>query len=86
MLRPERLRLINGAQDECWNRFSGVVEEIVYQGEGVLLSVELAGGGTVFIRQPTDQQTLAALPDRGQQVEVGLHETDTLIVPDSDVP
>lgn len=82
VLRPERLRLINGIEDERWNRFSGVVNDIVYQGEGVLLSVELAGGGTVFIRQPTDQRTLASLPERGRRVELGLHENDTLIVPD----
>ena len=84
VLRPERLRLVNGAEDAGWNRFSGTVNDIVYQGEGVLLSVELEGGGTVFIRQPTDQRTLASLPERGQQVEVGLHENDTLIVPESD--
>ncbi|MGE0213755.1 MAG: ABC transporter ATP-binding protein [Parvibaculaceae bacterium] len=84
VLRPERLRLVNGSQHAGWNRFSGTINDVVYQGEGVLLSVELQGGGTVFIRQPTDQRTLASLPERGQEVEVGLHESDTLIVPEAE--
>jgi putative spermidine/putrescine transport system ATP-binding protein len=83
VLRPEKLRLLDGDKSEHWNRFSGVVNKVVYQGESVLLSVVLNGGETVFIRQPTDQQTVALLPGSGQQVEIGLHVDDTLIVPET---
>ncbi|MGF7162118.1 putative spermidine/putrescine transport system ATP-binding protein [Rhodoligotrophos appendicifer] len=81
VMRPEKLRILDGSSDDQWNRFAGVVSDSVYQGESVLISVTLENGESVFLRQPTDQQTLAALPQRGQPIEVGLHIRDTLIVP-----
>lgn len=83
VLRPEKLRLLNDDNSAHWNRFSGVVNKVVYQGESVLLSVVLNGGETLFVRQPTDLQTAASLPSSGQQVEIGLHINDTLIVPET---
>jgi putative spermidine/putrescine transport system ATP-binding protein len=81
VLRPEKLRVLDGRVGGDWNRFAGVVSEMIYQGESVLLSIQLENGETVFLRQPTDRQTLEALPRRGQPVEIGLHVNDTLIVP-----
>ncbi len=82
VLRPEKIRLVGKEEDAGWNCFAGTLDDIVYQGESVLLSVRLEGGETLFLRQPTDQQSLAALPQRNQPVEVGLHANDTLIVPE----
>jgi putative spermidine/putrescine transport system ATP-binding protein len=82
VLRPEKIRLVGKDEDAGWNCFAGTLDDIVYQGESVLLSVRLEGGETLFLRQPTDQQSLAALPERNQPVEVGLHANDTLIVPE----
>ncbi|WP_137388939.1 ABC transporter ATP-binding protein [Rhodoligotrophos defluvii] len=81
VLRPEKLRILNGNDDEQWNRFAGVVNEIVYQGDSLLLSIELERGEVVFLRQPTDQTTLEGLPAKGEPIEIGLHVNDTLIVP-----
>ncbi|WP_342639988.1 ABC transporter ATP-binding protein [Rhodoligotrophos ferricapiens] len=86
VLRPEKLRILNGIDDEQWNRFAGVVNEIVYQGDSVLLSIELANGETIFLRQPTDQTTLETLPRKGQPIDIGLHVNDTLIVPGMAAP
>lgn len=82
VLRPEKVRLVGKKETAAWNRFAGTVDDIVYQGESVLLSVRLEGGETLFLRKATDQQSLNALPSRNQAVEVGLHEDDTLIVPE----
>ena len=84
VLRPEKMRLLNGKADDSWNRFAGLVNDIVYQGDSLLLSIALEGGETILVRQPTDQQTIASLPQRGQELEIGLHMSDTLIVPEAD--
>ena len=85
VLRPEKVRLLGQQDKTACNRFAGNVDDIVYQGESVLISVRLEGGETLFLRRPTDQQSLAALPARNAPVEVGLHADDTLIVPDEHV-
>jgi len=82
VLRPEKLRLVDKKDTAAWNRFAGTVDDIVYQGESVLLSVRLEGGETLFLRQGTDQQSLQNLPARHAAVEVGLHADDTLLVPE----
>ena len=86
VLRPEKVRLMEPKEKTRCNRFAGVIDDIVYQGESVLLSVRLEGGETLFLRKATDQQSLQGLPARNQAVEVGLHEDDTLIVPEERVP
>ncbi|MGE0240651.1 MAG: ABC transporter ATP-binding protein [Parvibaculaceae bacterium] len=82
VLRPEKLRLVGTAEAAPWNRFAGTIDDIVYQGESVLLSVRLEGGETLFLRQATDQESLQKLPARHAAVEVGLHADDTLLVPE----
>jgi putative spermidine/putrescine transport system ATP-binding protein len=82
VLRPEKLRLVGKKDTAAWNRFAGTIDDIVYQGESVLLSVRLEGGETLFLRKATDQQSLQDLPARNDPVEVGLHKDDTLIVPE----
>jgi putative spermidine/putrescine transport system ATP-binding protein len=81
VLRPEKMRLLNGSAEDGWNRFRGSVDNIIYQGDSVLLSITLEGGETLLVRRPTDQQTLEGLPERGQQLDIGVHVKDTLIVP-----
>src|SRR5690606_35537459 len=73
VLRPEKLRVMSDQDDDSWNRFRGTVSDVVYQGDSILLSVALDSGENVFLRQSTDQQSLAALPGQGQAIEVGLH-------------
>jgi putative spermidine/putrescine transport system ATP-binding protein len=83
LLRPDKLELLGEGQD--WadlNVVAGRVTDVVYQGEQVLVSVALVTGETVVVRRGTGARSMAALPDRGQRVVIGLHPDDTLVVPE----
>lgn len=81
VLRPEKLRILSDSHDETWNRFSGEVDAIIYQGESIQIAVTLENGSTVLLRQPTDQAAIDLAPVKGQRVDIGIHASDTLIVP-----
>jgi putative spermidine/putrescine transport system ATP-binding protein len=63
------------------NLFRGRVKELVYQGETLLISVELPGGEEIGVRQPTSSAAPPP-PEAGAEVVVGLAFDDTIIVPD----
>lgn len=50
-IRPERISL-NGASDQCVNRFSGRVEEFIYLGDHVRVRLEVCGKTDFFVKQP----------------------------------
>jgi putative spermidine/putrescine transport system ATP-binding protein len=82
VLRPEKLDLLPAAAGGDWNRFAGRVREVVYQGDSVLVSVELVGGALVNLRKPSDRSSLNQLPASGDAVILGVHAEDTLVVPE----
>ena len=50
-IRPERVRL-NGASEQCANRFSGRVAEFIYLGDHVRIRMEVCGKPDFFVKQP----------------------------------
>ncbi len=82
MLRPERLQLLNGETDPAVNRFPAEVEELVYQGDSYLLYARLEDGTTLSLRDVVRRDTFGALPAAGQQITLGLHARDTVVIPD----
>ncbi|HEX5843728.1 MAG TPA: ABC transporter ATP-binding protein [Pseudomonas sp.] len=50
-IRPERVRL-NGASEQCANRFSGRVVEFIYLGDHVRIRMEVCGKPDFFVKQP----------------------------------
>lgn len=50
-IRPERVRL-NGASEQCSNRFSGRVVEFIYLGDHVRIRMEVCGKPDFFVKQP----------------------------------
>ncbi|MEO0428416.1 MAG: ABC transporter ATP-binding protein [Pseudomonadota bacterium] len=84
MLRPERLRLMNGEDEPDTNRFPATVEEVVYQGDSFLMQARLEDGTLVSLRDVVRRDTLAGLPAVGAAVTLGLHARDTVIIPDSE--
>ncbi|MEO4048836.1 ABC transporter ATP-binding protein [Pseudomonas sp. CAU 1711] len=50
-IRPERVR-INGASENCANRFSGRVAEFIYLGDHVRVRMEVCGNPSFFVKQP----------------------------------
>ncbi|MEL6576970.1 MAG: ABC transporter ATP-binding protein [Pseudomonadota bacterium] len=81
MLRPERLRILNGAVDGSTNRFPATVEEVVYQGDSFLLQARLEDGTLLSLRDVVRGDALDALPGAGQPVTLGLDARDTVILP-----
>src|SRR5262249_6713723 len=53
VLRPEKLRLLQGGESEAWNRFTGTVSDAVYQGDSTLLAIALDGGAQILLREST---------------------------------
>ena len=68
-----------------WNQFPGRVREVVYQGDSLLVSIQLEGGTLVNLRKPSDRSSLNQLPANGDAVLLGVHAEDTLVVPE-DLP
>jgi putative spermidine/putrescine transport system ATP-binding protein len=82
VLRPEKLDLLSGGSAGDWNRFPGHVREVVYQGDSVLVSVQLQDGALVNLRKSSDRSSLNQLPANGDAVTLGVHAEDTLVVPE----
>jgi putative spermidine/putrescine transport system ATP-binding protein len=80
VLRPEKLKVANGAQEGGLNTFTGEVKELVYQGESSLLYVALADGQPIALRQPAGSAE-RSLPPPGAPITLGLAPADTIIVP-----
>jgi putative spermidine/putrescine transport system ATP-binding protein len=80
VLRPEKLRLLDGGDGDGLNVFEGLVKELVYQGESWLLQVTLATGEEIAVRRATSEAT-PTLPRAGSQVRLGLLPADSVVVP-----
>jgi putative spermidine/putrescine transport system ATP-binding protein len=82
MLRPERLRILDGAAPVHLNLLRGTVQAIVYQGDSFLLQARLADDRTVAMRGVSAGSAMAAIPAVGAAVTLGLAAEDTILLPD----
>ena len=82
MLRPERLRILDGAAPDQLNVLHGTVQDVVYQGDTVLVQVLLAAGAAVAVRAASTSGAMAAIPQRGAPVRLGLAPDDTALLAD----
>lgn len=80
-LRAEKLRL----PDECeagFSQLSVTVQEVVYQGDSVLVFVTLSGHEQLAIRRPLRSGSGAIkLPVAGERIKVGIAGHDAIVVP-----
>ncbi len=83
MVRPERLHLLNGGEGGDFNRLTGRVSDIVYQGDSYLLVADLGNDREVSLRGVVRRDTLAALPAVGGPVTLGLSPSDTALIVDA---
>lgn len=84
VLRPEKLRIVAPTdQLEEHNHFEGVVDHVLYQGESCLISVRLASGARIDLRQYLNQANRLTLPSVKDQITLALHKEETVVVPDS---
>jgi len=80
MLRPERVRLLEGKPEAGTNVFDAKVSELVYQGESFLLYAALTDGTELAVRGAIRSDTFAGLPRPGEMVKLGLGSADTVII------
>ena len=80
MIRPERLIVLTGDESADYNRFNGKVNDVVYQGESFVIYVTLADGAEVTVRSVSRRQFLAAAPQPGSDIVLGLHADETALV------
>ena len=83
LIRPERLVQLS-AEDPDYNCLRGTVGEVVYQGESFSVFVTLTDGRKISLRGAATRQSRAAVPARGQEIILGLHPLDTILIPAAD--
>lgn len=81
MIRPERLRILADAADDSVNLLGGRLRDVIYQGESVLLEVELPDGTLVPVRGSSARGAMAAVPAHGAPITLGLAPEDTFLIP-----
>ncbi|MBT6524808.1 MAG: TOBE domain-containing protein, partial [Marinovum sp.] len=82
MIRPELLEVTSGAVPETANNLSGQVNDIIYQGDSVLVIVQHDSAGQINVRVPANRAGQTGLPSKGEQIGLALHPEDTIIVPE----
>ncbi|MFD1159395.1 ABC transporter ATP-binding protein [Roseovarius aestuarii] len=80
MMRPERVRLLEGAAGDDVNEFAATVSEVVYQGESFLLYARLQDGTEMAVRGAIRSGSFDRLPKPGDAVRLGLDSADTVIL------
>jgi putative spermidine/putrescine transport system ATP-binding protein len=85
LIRPERLQQLGlgDAVPEGMNRFSGIVRDVVFQGDSYRTEIALETGASVVMRTPAIASGRIPVPAPGEPIEVGLAREDTTIVGDS---
>ena len=79
MLRPERLQILERPLAGL-NVLRGTVQDVVYQGDSFLLQAELANGSKVGVRGISTRGAMAAMPQSGAAVLLGLDPEDTILL------
>jgi len=81
LIRPEKLLIVTGDGGDL-NVFNGVVTDIVFQGDSLLIDVRLADGGEIAAR--CANRYAGEIPKVGGPVRLGLHPEDSIVVYDDD--
>jgi putative spermidine/putrescine transport system ATP-binding protein len=84
MLRPERLRIVDGPAPPHFNLLRGTVQEVIYQGDSILLQAVLAGGHRIGVRTAATMGAMATFPAPGAEIVLGLGADDTVLLAEDD--
>jgi putative spermidine/putrescine transport system ATP-binding protein len=82
VVRPEKMEFHEPGMTDDYNLFSGMLKQVVYQGETMLAQIVLADGQTISLRRSTRREVVARMPEAGSPITVALHRDDTVIVPE----
>lgn len=83
VIRPERLVVIEDSEDssKLTVKFSGVVEECVFQGETAFALISISDQHQVSVRFGTSAMSKQNALQSGDTVSLGLHPDDVVIIP-----
>ncbi len=79
-IRPELLEFDVASGSGELNKLTGTVVDIIYQGDSALVLIETSNGEHINFRLSMNRKSRAAIPEHGQDIVVGLHPEDTIIV------
>ncbi len=82
MVRPERLRILNGEAETELNVLSATVVNLIYQGDTFSLQARLADGTPITARCVASRDALATIAQPGAPVRLGLSVQDTVVLAD----
>ncbi|BAQ50082.1 ABC transporter ATP-binding protein [Methylobacterium aquaticum] len=80
-IQTEKLIVAGDATADGYNRLTGRVTDVVYQGESLRVFVALDGGPEISLRQPAHHAGRLAIPATGGAITALLHPQDTIVVP-----
>lgn len=81
VLRPEKIELAGpGERRPGFIYFDGTAEEILFQGDLVLVYSQLVDGTRLRVQRGTRQKTMQDLPKPGERFRMSVHESDTWVV------
>jgi putative spermidine/putrescine transport system ATP-binding protein len=85
LIRPERLQSLRHDDiiPDGMIRFSGIVRDVIFQGDSYRTEIVLADGSSIAMRTSSFAGGGAEVPVQGQKIEVGLAREDVTIVADS---
>ncbi|MGE3231902.1 MAG: TOBE domain-containing protein, partial [Hyphomicrobium sp.] len=81
VLRAEKLEIAERHDQPGYNVIPAEVRELVFQGDSLLLYVEIADGRRIALRRPTAGHRSQAALQPGSAIHVALPVQETLIVP-----
>ncbi len=82
VVRPEKLEFFKDGMEADHNRFDGLIEEVVYQGETLFARIRLDEGPSLTIRRSTRREVLRAIGEPGGRIALALHGEDSVVVPE----
>ena len=80
MIRPERLQMLHSSQQSSANLIDGIVEDIVYQGDSMLVTVRVDDQSLINVRTSTKQFGSQHKTDVGDSVVLSLDVEDTVLI------
>ncbi|MDG1319383.1 MAG: ABC transporter ATP-binding protein [Paracoccaceae bacterium] len=82
VIRPELLEITLGIVPEGANDLSGLVHDIIYQGDSILVIVRHDSEVQINVRVLANRAGQTGLPSKGERISLALHPEDTIIVPE----
>ena len=83
MIRPELLEISDNRAADDVNDLSGRVEDVIYQGDSVLVLVRHDSGAELYVRVSASRANKGGLPSIGEPIPLALHAEDTIVVPEA---